>query len=151
MMALNLRAEAVLPCSLQRAAVELESLDGYPTWLGIVLAVQPSEPAPTDPGPAWWVDLGGRLGPVRKTKRVRMVRTLRTEREVRFERGEIDGRTHNRWVLEARLTPEGAERTQVEMTVEYSGDRRVPVLDRVLRQEVGRAGRRLVARVAEVG
>jgi len=151
MMALNLRAEAVLPCSLERAAAELDRLDGYPTWLGIVLAVESCEPDATDTGPAWWVDLGGRLGPVSRTKRVRMVRTAHTEREIRFERGEIDGRTHNRWVLEARLTPEAEERTQVEMRVHYSGDRRVPVLDRVLRQEVSRAGRRLVDRVAEVG
>ena len=150
-MAIDLRAEAVLPCSLERAAAELERLDCYPTWLGIVLAVEPCEPGATDAGPAWWVELGGRLGPVRRTKRVRMVRTAHTDRTIRFERAEIDGRTHNRWVLDATLTPETEARTHVEMTVRYSGDRRVPVLDRVLRQEVSRAGRRLVDRVAELG
>ena len=150
-MALDLRAAAELPCPLEVARAELETLDGYPHWLGIVLAVEGAPPAPDDVGPAWWVELGGRIGVVRKTKRVRMVRTVEGPDRIRFERSELDGRAHNEWVLEAQLEPRGADRTDLEMAVHYGGDRRIPVLDAVLRAEVRKAGRRLVARVAAVG
>jgi hypothetical protein len=149
--ALNLRAAAELPCPLEVARAELETLDGYPQWLGIVMAVEDAPPA--DPGghPAWWVELGGRIGLVRKTKRVRMERTFLGPDRIRFERVELDGRQHNEWVLEAQLEAKGPDRTDLDMTVYYGGERRIPVLDAVLRAEVRRAGRRLVERVAAVG
>ncbi|GAC1379900.1 MAG: hypothetical protein NVSMB4_08990 [Acidimicrobiales bacterium] len=126
-------------------------LDHYPSWLGIVFGVDAAPAHPDDPGPAWWVDLGGRVGMVRKTKRVRMVRSICVDGSIRFERREIDLRHHNEWVLDVRLTPTGPRATQLVMGVRYGGDRRVPVLDAVLRAEVRRAGRRLAARVVEVG
>ena len=150
-MALDLRAAAELPCALAVARAELQILDGYPTWLGIVHRVAGADAHPDDPGPAWWVDLGGRVGVLRKTKRVRMVRTALVEEVIRFERLELDGRSHNSWVLEARLEPRGPRRTKLEMAVHYGGERRLPVLDAVLRAEVGRAGRRLAERVSGVG
>lgn len=150
-MALDLRAAADLPCDLAVARTELETLDGYPTWLGIVHRVAGADAHPDDPGPAWWVDLGGRVGVLRKTKRVRMVRTALVEELIRFERLEFDGRTHNSWVLEAHLESRGPGRTGLDMAVHYGGDRRLPVLDAVLRAEVGRAGRRLAERVSGVG
>lgn len=150
-MALDLRAAADLPCGLAVARAELQILDGYPNWLGIVHRVVGADGHPDDPGPAWWVDLGGRIGIVRKTKRVRMVRSALLDELIRFERLEFDGRTHNSWVLEARLEPRGPGCTGLDMAVHYSGDRRLPVLDAVLRAEVGRAGRRLAERVSGVG
>ncbi|GAC1599918.1 MAG: hypothetical protein NVS3B21_26760 [Acidimicrobiales bacterium] len=150
-MALDLRAEADLPCALEAAQAELEVLDHYPTWLGIVFAVDEAPAHPDDPGPAWWVALGGRVGVVRKTKLVRMVRSRCVEGSIRFERRELDLRRHNEWLLDVGLTPTGPTATRLEMVVRYGGDRRVPVLDAVLRAEVRRAGRRLAARVAEVG
>lgn len=150
-MALDLRAAADLHCALEVARAELETLDGYPTWLGIVHRVAGADAHPDDPGPAWWVDLGGRVGVLRKTKRVRMVRTALVEDLIRFERLEFDGRTHNSWMLEAHLASRGPRRTGLDMAVHYGGDRRLPVLDAVLRAEVGRAGRRLAERVSGVG
>ena len=150
-MALNLRAAAELPCPLEVARAELETLDGYPHWLGIVMAVEEAPPGDGDGDPAWWVELGGRIGLVRKTKRVRMARTFLGPDRIRFERVELDGRHHNEWVLEARLEQKGPARTDLEMTVHYGGDRRIPVLDALLRSEVRKAGRRLVERVAAVG
>ena len=150
-MALDLRAAADLPCPLAVARAELETHDGYPAWLGIVHRVAGADIHPDDPGPAWWVDLGGRVGVLRKTKRVRMVRTTLAEDLIRFERLEFDGRPHHSWVLEAHLEPRGPGRTGLDMAVHYGGDRRLPVLDAVLRAEVGRAGRRLAERVSGVG
>lgn len=150
-MALDLRAEADLPCSLAVAHAALEVLDHYPAWLGIVFAAEAAPGHPDDPGPAWWVELGGRVGLVHKTKRVRMVRSICEDGSIRFERRELDLRHHNEWVLDVGLSATGPSATRLEMAVRYSGDRRVPVLDAVLRAEVRRAGRRLAARVAEVG
>ncbi|GAC1587495.1 MAG: hypothetical protein NVS3B21_02460 [Acidimicrobiales bacterium] len=150
-MALELRAGADLPCSLVVAQAELEVLDHYPAWLGIVFGVDAADGDPDDPGPAWWVELGGRVGVVHKTKRVRMVRATCEVGSIRFERCELDLRRHNEWVLGIALASTGPTGTRLEMAVRYGGDRRVPVLDAVLRAEVRRAGRRLAARVAEVG
>ena len=150
-MALDLWAGADLPCSLAVAHTALEVLDHYPSWLGIVFAAETAPAHPGDPGPAWWVELGGRVGLVHKTKRVRMVRSICEVDAIRFERLELDLRHHNEWVLDVGLAATGSAATRLEMAMRYSGDRRVPVLDAVLRAEVRRAGRRLAARVAEVG
>ena len=150
-MALDLALLPTFPATWRWRMRELETLDGYPTWLGIVHRVAGADAHPDDPGPAWWVDLGGRVGVLRKTKRVRMVRTALVEELIRFERLEFDGRSHNSWVLEAHLESRGPGRTGLDMAVRYGGDRRLPVLDAVLRAEVGRAGRKLAERVSGVG
>lgn len=150
-MALDLSAAADLPCGIGRARAELETLDNYPRWLGIVWDATRADPSPDDRAPAWWVELGGRFGLIRRTKTVRMVRSVSSDTVIRFERRELDGRAHNDWILEVRLEPRGGDETGVEMAVHYGGDRRIPVVDAMLRAEVRRAGRRLVERVAAVG
>lgn len=150
-MALDLSAAADLPCGIGRARAELETLDDYPRWLGIVRDATRADPSPDDRAPAWWVELGGRLGLIRRTKTVRMVRSVSNDTMIRFERRELDGRAHNDWILEVRLEPRGRDETGVAMAIHYGGDRRIPVVDAMLRAEVRRAGRRLVERVAAVG
>ncbi|HMQ28154.1 MAG TPA: hypothetical protein PKA98_19350, partial [Acidimicrobiales bacterium] len=68
------------------------TLDRYPDWLDIVARAEPAPAHDGDPGPAWLVDLRGRLGPLSRAKRLRMVRT-RHEPPGRavFERRELDG------------------------------------------------------------
>ncbi|MCB0987226.1 MAG: hypothetical protein KDB09_05575, partial [Acidimicrobiales bacterium] len=68
----------------------IEDLGFYPRWLEIVTRATPR----VDPGeirPTWDVDLRGRLGPVARTKRLRMVRTVHDPgQRVVFERHELD-------------------------------------------------------------
>jgi hypothetical protein len=77
-----------------------------------------------------------------------LVRTERQEGDhVRFERVEHDGREHSPWVLDAELLPEGSG-TLLTMRLHYGGRLWMPVLDRLLADEVERSRPRLLARVA---
>ena len=103
------------------------------------------EPAGTE---AWAVDLRGRLGPLARSKRLRMVRgTVGAEadgvRTARFERAELDGRQHSPWVLQATVAPH-AEGSTLAMGLHYGGSLFGPVLERVLRDEIERSRRRLL-------
>ncbi|HMV75939.1 MAG TPA: SRPBCC family protein, partial [Microthrixaceae bacterium] len=93
-------------------------LGTYPEWLDIVGRAEPLDPATGADGTAedaaWSVDLKGQVGPFRRSKRLRMVRASFDDPDatgrasVRFERRELDGRSHSDWVLSAELsTPAG--------------------------------------------
>src|SRR5688500_11916467 len=101
----------MLDAAPARVFAEVADLGTYPRWLGIVHAAVPASAgdAGDEVGPAWSVEIGARLGPLRRTKRVRMVRVVCDEpTAVRFERVEDDGREHSAWVLQADLRPAGA-------------------------------------------
>jgi hypothetical protein len=132
-----------LPFPAATVFAELHDLDGYPDWLSIVDRVE------VGPGPAWMVDLGARLGPWRRTKRVRMVRVEEDPpTDLRFERAETDGREHSAWVLSAAIQPEGPSACQLTMYLHYGGRDWLPLLGVVLREEIRRAGQRLQRRLA---
>ncbi len=124
----------------------VDDLERYPRWLEIVRRATPAEPAPGDEGPAWWVDLRGRLGPFARSKRLRMVRVVH-EAPTRavFERRELDGRAHAMWRLSADVEPTEGEVTRLRVHLHYAGGLFAPVLERLLADEVARARPRLVA------
>ena len=147
---MDVEARARLAVPPERAHAVLADLATYPAWLGIVQRAEPAGAHPEDTGPAWWVDIGARLGPLRRTKRVRMVRTgCEVPDRVRFERVEHDGRTHPEWILTGLLEPVrgtgGREGSELSMHLHYGGSRSLPVADVVLAAEVRRAGGRLDA------
>lgn len=126
----------------------VDDLGHYPAWLDIVRRAERAAPAPTDAGPAWTVDLRGRVGPIARSKRLRMVRTVHEPASVvRFERAEIDGRHHSPWVLTAEVAPTaGGSRLTVRM--HYGGGLFGPVLERILGDEIEGSKPRLLALVA---
>lgn len=127
--------------SPERVRSEIRDLGGYPRWAGLVRSATPSS---TDDGSdAWQVELGARLGPWRRSKRLRMVRTLDDDRAVRFERCELDGRPHSPWIMSARID-DTADRTRLKMTLEYGGTLWVPLLDRLMNEAVSSSRRRLL-------
>jgi hypothetical protein len=147
---MDLRAAVDLSCSAEIAQADLRVLDHYPEWLGIVTQVQAAPAEPRDPGPAWVVELGGGVGPVRLRKRVRMVRTTDTPAAVRFERRDDDGEEHHAWVLEITIQAPGPQNpTHVDLHLHYGGTL-PPLVDRLLGVEVGRAGPRLRRRLAAI-
>jgi hypothetical protein len=92
-----------------------------------------------------------------------MVRTIDDERAVRFERRELDGRSHSDWVLDATFRDDpggvdrggddpggvgGDRRAVLRMRLHYGGSLWLPVLDRLLSDEIERSRPRLVALVA---
>ena len=123
----------------------VDDLARYPQWLDIVPRADAAPAVDDDPGPAWTVDLRGRLGPFARAKRLRMVRTASTDpAHVRFERAERDGRQHSAWVLDA--TVEGTEEgSRLTMRLHYGGRLWVPALDRLLPDEIERSRPRLLA------
>lgn len=124
------------------------SLDTYDRWLEIVPRTEPAPAAPGDPGPAWHVTLRGKLGPLARSKRLRMVRTEEDPpHRVRFERRETDGRDHAAWVLTATVTVDGPTST-LTMDLHYGGTLWVPLLDRLLTSEIEASRSRLRALVA---
>jgi hypothetical protein len=120
-------------------------LDRYPAWLDIVPKATP------DGDDAWLVFLRGRLGPLARSKRLRMARVAVEEPyTVRFERDERDGRHHSQWVLQAEVTPvDGGSR--LTMRLHYGGSLLGPVVERLLGDEIERSRGRLLERLDESG
>lgn len=151
----------------------VSDLGRYPQWLDIVARAVPTEGVATDPGPAWIIDLRGQLGPLRRSKRLRMTRAVAEEPyKVRFERAEIDGRSHSDWVLQAVVLtggpnsggpnsdgadsdgadsecPGSRDSVTLEMSLHYGGSMWIPLLDRLLSDEIGRSRGRLLELLAQ--
>lgn len=134
----------------------VSDLGTYPDWLDIVGRARPAEDRvagkETGPGvsdnPAWFVDLRAQLGPLRRSKRLRMERTVcEPDSLARFERREFDGRTHSDWILTATIDETGPG-VRLTMDLHYGGSLWLPALDRVLQQEIRRSSRRLVEMVS---
>ena len=116
--------------------------------LDIVARAEPVDAMAGDPGPAWSVDLRGRLGPLSRSKRLRMVRSDHAPPgHVRFERRDHDGRSHAPWVLDATVAPTEAG-SRLTMHLHYGGALWGPVIERLLGDEIGRSRQRLLACVA---
>jgi uncharacterized protein YndB with AHSA1/START domain len=127
----------------------VEDLERYPEWLDIVPRATQADPVDGDEGPAWVVDLRGRLGPLARSKRLRMVRMDHHPSDrVVFERREVDGRRHAAWVLRATVAsqPGGSRLT---MHLHYGGGLWGPVLERLLTDEIERSRPRLLARLGD--
>ncbi len=146
---MDVSASLDAPCPPAALWAWVEDLSRYPRWLTIVDRAERA-PAEREPGPddAWIVDLRGRIGPLARSKRLRMVRTrFDVEQLVVFERREADGRQHSPWVLRAELGPAG-EGTHLRMHLHYGGGLWGPVLERMLRDEIERGRDRLLALVS---
>lgn len=123
----------------------VEDLGRYPDWLDIVPGVEPADPDPGDPGPAWHVELRGHLGPMARSKRLRMVRTVhQAPHRAVFERRELDGRSHAAWVLTAEVD-EHAGGSALVMHLHYGGGLMGKPLELLLTQEIERSRARLRA------
>jgi hypothetical protein len=78
----------------------VDDLTMYPQWLSLVASVA-AEDSSSGAAEAWKVELRARVGPLARSKRLRMVRTKVSEHGAVFERHESDGRSHSAWVLRA--------------------------------------------------
>jgi len=145
---MDVAASMTCESSVERVAEVVSDLILYPQWLDIVSAVEPANSRVGNAGPAWLVTLRGQLGPLRRSKRIRMVAVAQSEpTRFRFERAELDGRAHSPWTMQAELS--GADGA-VELTIElhYGGSLWIPLLDRVLADEIVRAKPRLAELLA---
>ena len=146
---MDITASLAAPCTPEVLFEWVEDLARYPEWLDIVPRAEAADHRPEDIGPAWSVDLRGRLGPFARAKRLRMVRTLlEPGRRARFERMEHDGRQHSPWLLDARIEP-ASEGSVLTMHLHYGGRLWMPALDRLLADEIERSRPRLLARLSD--
>jgi hypothetical protein len=144
---MDVTADLEAACSPHELFAWIEDLDRYPDWLDIVPRAGTTAADEGDAGPAWSVDLRGRLGPLARSKRLRMVRTLHDPDErVRFERRELDGRDHSPWVLDAEITETG-EGSRLVMRLHYGGSFVGRLLEGILRDEIEQSRPRLRALV----
>lgn len=152
-------AELVAPCPPEVLFRHVVDLDRYSSWMQLVhRAIREPDVA------AWSVELRTRVGPLARSKRLRMVRTeLVPDRSVVFERDETDGRRHSPWVLRATVAPEvrddgtGDDRTgdddmarsRLVMHLSYGGSLWTGgVLQRILDDEIRAASERLLELVS---
>lgn len=95
---------------------------------------------------AWSVELRAKVGVFARSKRLRMVRVEQLDSSVVFEREELDGRRHSRWVMRVDINDSGSQ-CMVTMHLLYDGSLWTPgVLDRVLASHV-EAGKVGLARI----
>jgi len=135
---LKLTAEVDAPVPPERLYPFVSDLARYPEWLGIVQRAQPLADG------AWIVDLRGRLGPFARSKRLRMVRTIAEAPSLAlFERAEEDGRQHSPWTLRADVAPHPGG-SRLTMHLSYGGALLGAVIERILREEIDDARRRLI-------
>jgi hypothetical protein len=149
MTAMQVQAELVAACEPSALWVHVDRLERYTAWMALVHEAVPIDD--DDGRPAWSVELRTRVGPLARSKRLRMVRTTAIEgRHAVFERVETDGRRHSPWVLEIRLdaVPAG---THLQMRLEYLGSLWTGgVLQRILDDEIARGREALLRLVTDV-
>lgn len=144
---MDVTADLEAPCPPDELFAWVDDLSRYPQWLDIVPRAEPVDPHPDDGGPAWSVDLQGKVGPLARSKRLRMVRTaLDPGRHVRFERVEHDRRSHSPWVLEATVEGTGAG-SRLLVRLHYGGSLVGPLIEKMLADEIVRSRPRLLALV----
>lgn len=140
---MDLTAELVAPVSPNALVPWVDDLERYSQWLGIVSRAE--SVAPSDDGlAAWSIDLRAKVGPLSRSKRLRMVRVTSTAQQVVFERRELDGQSHSDWVLRANLVAVEAG-TQLTMELHYGGRLWEPLVERLLRDEIEASRDRLLA------
>jgi hypothetical protein len=135
-------------CSPDVLFAHVDALDRYPAWMSLV---HMAEPVDSDTDPAWSIELRTRVGPLARSKRLRMERTeFQPGRLAHFERRELDGRRHAPWVLTARVEPSGAG-SRLTMELSYGGSLWTGgVLERILDEEIRRGSERLIDLVSDV-
>lgn len=91
----------------------------------------------------WWVELRAKVGPLARSKRLRMRRTINSAEHIRFERQEDDGKKHSPWQLDAKISdhPQGVT---VVMEMQYGGSLWTGgILDKVLATQADAGKQRL--------
>jgi hypothetical protein len=142
------RVELIAPCAPGELFFHVSELDRYPQWMGgLVHQAQPLEDGDAHL-PAWWVELRSRLGPLARSKKLRMVRTELVEESLAvFERRETDGRNHSTWRLRAQVTAlepievggSWTEQSRLDMTLTYEGGLWTGgILEKVLQDQIER-------------
>ncbi len=140
---MDVHASLDAPCSADALFALVDDLGRYPAWIDLVHRAEPVE----GESATWLVELRARVGPLARSKRLRMARTVHDPDHgvAVFERREADGRRHSPWVL--RVTVNEADGTSaLRMHLHYGGGLWTGgVLERVLADQITSGRERLLA------
>lgn len=141
---MDVHASLDAPCCADDLFAFVDDLGRYPDWVDIVHRAE-SAGGPT----TWHIELRARVGPLARSKRLRMERTAHDpQRHVAvFERHEVDRRRHAPWVLRAEVTTvEGG--CSLQMHLHYGGALWTGgVLERTLADQITNGRERLLGLV----
>ncbi|MEI8239078.1 MAG: SRPBCC family protein [Actinomycetota bacterium] len=143
---MDIHASLDAPCSADALFAFVDDLTQYSRWSTLV------HRADVDPAvsTAWQVELRARVGPLARSKRLRMARTVRDPNShvAVFERSEIDGKRHAPWVLRAEVNEVDGIST-LQMHLHYGGGLwTAGVLERVLADQITNGRERLLELVS---
>lgn len=143
---MDVHASLEAPCAPDELFRFVDDLTQYPNWVDLVHRASAVADAS---GPVWQIELRARIGPLARSKQLRMRRTTHdTVGHVAvFERDEVDGRRHAPWVLRAEVTevPGGSS---LKMHLHYGGALWTGgVLERALADQITNGRERLLALV----
>ena len=143
---MDVSASTVAECSPERLFAFVDDLARYPAWIDLVHSAERAEGDP----PAWVIELRASVGPLARSKQLRMVRVAHdsVRHSVRFEREELDGRRHSPWILEATVEKASVVARDVgsslTMRLHYGGSLWTGgLMERVLADQIGAGQRRL--------
>ena len=140
---MDVHAEVEAPCTPDELFALIDDLVLYPSWIDLVHRAIPDGVEP----PAWQIELRARVGPLARSKRLRMVRAEHDpeQHRVTFERRESDGRRHSPWVLRAGVRSTSGT-SSLHMHLHYGGGLWTGgVLERVLADQITSGRERLLA------
>ena len=137
------------PCNADSLFGLVDDLAVYPRWIDLVHRADPLSMAEWDvvSDALWQVELRARIGPLARSKRLRMKRTEHdvVARHVVFARSEADSRRHSAWVLTADVRPSEAG-SELTMHLHYGGGLWTGgVLERALADQITNGQERLAA------
>ena len=143
---MDVEATVDIAAAPDRVRPWVADLSRYTEWLTIIPRAEPIvEPtAETTGGESalWDVELRAKVGPIARSKRLRMRRTVDARDHLRFERDEVDGREHSPWVLDIELTPIDSG-THLRMALHYGGSFGGGIVERLLADEIDASRDRL--------
>jgi hypothetical protein len=140
---LDVHASLEAACDPDALFALVDDLAVYPRWTDLV---HRAERLP-GPAPVWRVEIRAAVGPLARSKRLRMARTVcdPVARAVIFERQETDGRKHSPWVLRAAVTAD----SELHVHLHYGGRLWTGgVLERVLADSIVSGRQRLLELVS---
>jgi ribosome-associated toxin RatA of RatAB toxin-antitoxin module len=129
----EIRATLDSSCAAEVMRSWVNDLGRYPQWLSIVSW---AEVVSADgEAQAWAVELRAKVGPLARSKKLRMERVADTPDHVRFERRETDGRDHSSWVLDGEIEPLDSG-CRLTMLLHYGGAFGGGLVERLLRDAI---------------
>ena len=146
---MDVHAGLVAPCAPDELFALVDDLARYPEWLDLVHRVERLGDAATSDERVWAVELRARLGPLARSKRLRMACTEHdaVHRRAAFERREADGRRHAPWTMHVAVDG-AAEGSALRMHLHYGGGLWTGgVLERTLAEQITNGRERLLSLV----